>query len=529
MTLIEKEKLRVDELRRYRILDSAREGTFDRITTLAANLLNVPHSCVSLIDADRNWFKSIVGFDVEEIPRSGGLCERTIKSGTLHHLADAIGDPEAASHPLVASEGGVRFYAGVPLVGGDGHAIGTLCVFGSEPRGLTEQEAAWLIQLGEFTMHEIEVRRMRLELEHTEGALLQAQRLGSIGLVASGVAHDFNNLLAGILGNVELLKLEIPCGSTARELVNEIGVVANRSAELVGQVLAHAGREGTEESQPVDFNALVRQTRYMLDSVVHENTLLEVKLYSDPVVVDGTPASLRQLVMNLITNASEAYEGEPGTVQLRTAIVEDQAVLTIEDQGKGLTPEARERMFEPLFTTKSTGRGLGLAVVKRIVDSPGVTIDVKSEPSEGTRVVVSLPLSAGSTSNELVGIREAPSGQGTILVIDDEQAILNVTRRILSRSDYEVLCALGGAEGIRLLKEHRDDVAAVILDMSMPVLSGVDTLVELRRVSSDLKVILSSGHTEDKARMKFSEHAIAGFLKKPYGFNELLDLVAATV
>lgn len=526
MTTLKKERARVEAVKRYRILDSEREGTFDRITALAASILDVPHAVVSLVDVDRSWFKSVVGVDASEIPRAPGLCERALCEEGLFHLKNARLDPEAGCNPLVDSEGGIRFYAGVALRTPDGFAIGTLCVFGPEPRDLSDHERTWLHKLAEFTMHEIESRRMRLELRHTENALLQAQRLGSIGLVASGVAHDFNNLLGGIVGNVELLKGEVESGSTASELVSEIGAVANRSAELVGQVLAFAGRED-DSCGPVDLNALVEQTRYMLSSVVDDNTQLELELADEEVIVDGNAASMRQLIMNLITNASEAYAGKPGTVRLTTSQVGDRIFMTVRDEGMGLSPEVREHMFEPLFTTKDEGRGLGLAVVKRILEAQGTNIDVESELGQGTTIRVSLPTSTApleASAPEKSRSAIAP-GEGAILVIDDEQSILNVTRRILTRSDYKVVCALGGLEGIDLLKEHKGDVRAVLLDMSMPVLSGEETLTQLRKIAPDLKVILSSGHTEEQARSKFLDHEISGFLKKPYGLSELLEMV----
>ena len=526
MTTIEKERARVEAVNRYRILDSEREGNFDRITALAASILGVPHAVVSLADVDRLWFKSVVGLEAEEVPRASGLCERALTEDRLFHLEDARLDPVASRHPLVDTEDGIRFYAGIALRTSDGFAIGILCVFGPTPRGLSESECAWLEQLAEFTMHEIESRRMRLELKHTEEALLKAQRLGSIGLIASGVAHDFNNLLGGIIGNVELLREEVEPGSVAAGLVDEVCTVARRSSELVGQVLAFAGRED-EPHGPFDLNALVEQTRYMLESVVSENTRLELDLTSDSVVVDCNAASIRQLIMNLVTNASEAYEGEAGVVSLATRLDGDQACLTVEDRGVGLEPSVREHMFEPLFTTKDAGRGLGLAVVKRILDTEGTSIDVQSEAGVGTKITVSMSASdaeLGANAEPTSALTSTP-GDGSILVIDDEQAILNVTRRILSRAEYKVICALGGPDGIDLLQEHKDSVCAVLLDMSMPVMSGEETLVELRRIAPDLKVILSSGHTEEQARTKFSGHEIDGFLKKPYGLGELLKMV----
>ncbi len=521
----------MEAVRRYRILDSNREGTFDRITKLAASILDVPRACVNIVDADRSWFKSVSGFEADEISRAPGLCEATILSEEIFHVKDAREDSVAKTHPLVTVEDGIRFYVGSPLRTAEGLVIGTLCAFGPQPRELTANERKWMVQLADFAMHEIESRRVRLELRDTEGALRQAQRLGSIGLVASGVAHDFNNLLSGIIGNVELLKQEIAEGTSARELVDEVHDVSRRSSELVGQVLAHAGSEEVAECVPIDLNALVEQTRYMLESVIHENTLLELDLTPKSIVVDGNSAALRQLIMNLITNASEAYDGKFGVVRLSAALVGDRAHISVADSGKGLSSEAREQMFEPFFTTKDSGRGLGLAVIKRILDNTSTTIDFESKLGIGTVFTVTMPLSSSDVAEPSAINQEKPvEARGeTIMVVDDEHAVLTVARRILQSRGYEVLEAEDGMSAIKLLTEHKGEIAAVLLDMSMPTMSGEETLIELKKIDADLKVILSSGHTEEQARSKFTDHELAGFLKKPYGLTDLLEMTAAVL
>lgn len=528
MPTSEIESSRIEALQRYHILDTKCESTFDRITALTASILGVPYSCVSLVDHTRVWFKSRNGVDAVEVPRVPGLCDTAIEQDAVYHLRDAREDPIAKSNPLVDAEGGIRFYVGVPLKTSDGYKIGTLCAFGPEPRDLPADEESWIAELGDFVMHEIEARRVRSELEHTEGALLQAQRLGSIGLVASGVAHDFNNLLCGIIGNAGLLQAEVSEAGHARKLVDEIDTVARRAAELVGQVLAYAGREEGDVHVPVDVNSLVQQTRYMLDSVIQDRTRLELSLTPGPAVVVANPASVRQLIMNLITNASESYEGQTGIVRLSTKRIDDKVQLTVEDHGCGMTPDMAERIFEPFYTSKAEGRGLGLAVARRILESANGDIVVESKPGQGTRFRVTLPASDDRAVNESApsesGGRSA--GAGTVLVVDDQTAILNVARRILRRADYSVLCATDGMEAIRLLDSNRDKIGVALLDMSMPVLSGADTLVELRKIVPGLRIILSSGHTEEQVRAKFDSLEIDGFLKKPYGPGELLEKIS---
>ncbi|MEM7352816.1 MAG: ATP-binding protein, partial [Acidobacteriota bacterium] len=373
--------IRVAALERYGILDTPSETTFDIITTMLSEMLQVPHACVSLVDRNRVWFKSTVGVEVREVDREAGFCSTLVVTDEdVRHIEDASEHPETEGNSLVCGESGIRFYAGAPLCTPDGHRIGTLCAFGPTPRGITDTERTSLRNLATLVMHEIELRSMRQRLERTEAALRQAQRLESVGLVASGVAHDFNNLLSGILGNAQLLRRRLDGNEDGQELLNEIETTGRRAADLVEQVLAYAGRGEDSPSAPTDLNALVYETHHMVQASIDDGTEIDLDLADGLPAVLGQSTGLRQLVLNLLTNASEAC-GEAGKVQLATRLdtTTGRIVMTVGDNGHGIADEAKERIFEPFFSSKTGGRGLGLAICHRIVEQHTGTIEVESE------------------------------------------------------------------------------------------------------------------------------------------------------
>ncbi len=526
------ERDRLAALHRYEILDSPKEATFDRIVSLLARFLDVPSACVSLVDKERTWFKAAHGVSAVEVPRDPGLCETAIESDGVLYLPDASVDPRSKENRLVRAENGIRFYVGAPLKTTDGFRIGTLCAFCSKPRELSDRELMCISDLAALVMHEIENRRGRRQLERTEVALRNSQRLESVGMVAGGVAHDFNNLLGGILGNAGLLRRELANPELAQEFLDEIELITRRAADLAGQVLAYIGKEGDDFNLPVDVNKVVRETSMMLDAALSNQTNLEFELSDDPLVARTNRTALQQMIMNLITNASESHEGASGRVQLSTAkdANTNEILIRVSDNGSGMEPETRELIFDPFFTTKKAGKGLGLAVVHRILSLCGGTARVDTAPGEGTSIELRLPASpeeeADPSSQQLSDTDW--SGEGTVLMIDDEEPLLKMTGRILNGAGFEVLAASNGHQAVEMFEEHGERLSAIILDLSMPTMNGPDTLRALRKSAGrdfDIPVILSSGHTEREATSQFEDCVIGGFLKKPYSIEELLSII----
>ena len=526
----ESDGYRVAALQRYGILDTPKEDTFDIITSMVSEMLSVPHACVSLVAEERVWFKSAFGVEAEQVDREPGFCSSLVKSSEdVRHIEDASKHPETLNNSLTCGPPNIRFYAGAPLCTPEGYRIGTLCAFGPKPRGLTPTERISLRNLSVLVMHEIELRRAQQELQRTEEALNQSQRLESVGMVASGVAHDFNNLLGGILGAAELLRGELDEHRIGNELIEEILTTGKRAADLAGQVLAYAGHSAQSPFLPSDLNALVRETHRMLSTSLATRVPIHLSLAENLPAVRGQSTGLRQVVMNLLTNASEACATNEGQIWLKTLPSQDgqHVLLTVTDSGPGMTEETVRRIFEPFFSSKTGSRGLGLAICGRILEQHDATIDVESKVGYGTTFRIKLPATTDQTApeNPKELSAQAPDSKGRILVVDDEKVICEVARRCLKKSGYEVTVAYGGAEALEILAQSSSPYDALLLDWNMPEVDGVQVMDQLRQDGSTLPIILSSGHTKQAAQQRISDHTIHHFLKKPFRLDELLGAV----
>ncbi len=375
--------------------------------------------------------------------------------------------------------------------------------------------------------------RERLELEQ---ALARSQRLESLGVLAGGIAHDFNNLLTVVLGQADLLQNMVSAG-TARQLVNGIIEAAQRAASLTAQMLAYAGRRELGPRTPVDLSELVKELRALLDAALSKRGHIELTL-SDDCVVLGNRATLTQVVMNLLTNASDALGGESGNIRVRTTrLLEVDAhwkvalgenyqtdqtwiLLQVEDSGCGMDEATQARVFEPFFSTKPKGHGLGLAACSGIVKTHGGAVRVASQLGHGSTFSVLLP-----ASDELPAARTpqpaTPAHQGTrqVLVVDDEPQVRALLRAALTAHDYQVDEAENGLSALEALA--RSTPSVVLLDMTMPDLSGVEVLRRLRASGSTVPVVLSSGYHD--AVLDVDPASFQGFLIKPYTVEELLQ------
>ena len=408
-----------------------------------------------------------------------------------------------------------------------------------EARSFSDDEIALLQGVADQAALAIRNARLIDERRRSEEQMRNAQKLESLGVLAGGIAHDFNNLLVGVLGNAGLALLELPEGSPAHQPIRDIEISAQRAAELTRQMLAYSGR-GRFRVEAVDLSAVVEEMSQLLRRVISKQTQLSLRLarHLPAVVADAT--QLRQVVMNLITNASDALGEASGTVTLETGTVTaDRAMLAstyldeqlppgeyvyldVGDTGSGMDQATAARMFEPFFTTKFTGRGLGLAAVLGIVRGHRGAIAVDSAPGEGTRCRVLLPASARKAQASIPATG-APldRGAGLVLLVDDEEAVRALARRVLERSGYEVIEAENGEEALRHVERHGSALRAVVLDLTMPGQGGEVTLQRLRERRPDLPVIVSSGYVPEE------EGSMAGvpFLAKPYKPSDLVEVV----
>ena len=384
--------------------------------------------------------------------------------------------------------------------------------------------------------------RLADENRKIEAQMRHVQKLESLGVLAGGIAHDFNNILLAILGNAELAVLRLPAGSPAQNNLQQIEKAARRAADLAQQMLAYSGK-GQFVVEPLDANALITEMHHILGVSISKKVEMHLNLAGDLPLFEGDATQIRQIIMNLVINASEAIGEDTGTIEITTGSVEcardylagiwlydsleagTYVYLEIADTGCGMDQQTLAKLFDPFFTTKFTGRGLGMAAVLGIVRGHHGAIVVNSEPGNGTRFKLLLParcnLSAAKPQEPVTESGRLSKGSGTILLVDDEQIILDLGRDMLEDLGYDVLTAENGAVALDVFKSHRNEVVCIILDLTMPQLDGEQTFRELRRIDPQVRVIMSSGFNEQEVTRKFGGQGLAGFIKKPYKFVDL--------
>jgi PAS domain S-box-containing protein len=376
------------------------------------------------------------------------------------------------------------------------------------------------------------------ERRQLQEQLRQTQRLESVGLLAGGVAHDFNNLLTGILGNASLAAAGLEPTNRVQAYLEDVISASRRAARLTQQLLAYAGK-GRVVSEHLDLSKLVEDLVPLVRPSMPAGVQLALDLAPAPIEADA--GQIHQIVMNLVINASEAIDGT-GTVELKTSVETADArachglapgryaCLTVRDTGCGMDEATLARIFEPFFSTKFTGRGLGLAAALGIVHAHQGAITVESAPGRGTTFTVWLP-ACGATPAEpkqpAVSSSDL-SGSGIILVVDDEQLVLRMAHASLEAYGYTALLASDGQSALDLFAACGGRIRAVILDLTMPGMTGEETLHHLRAAQPAMPVILASGYDGGEITERFGGQ-ISGFLQKPYTAEQLAQRIRAAL
>jgi PAS domain S-box-containing protein len=387
-----------------------------------------------------------------------------------------------------------------------------------------------------------ELKRTEAERHRLDAIVRQRQHVESLGLLAGGLAHDFSNILTVIRGNTKLARSELDPESPAQGHLGRIQSVSEYAAALTDQMLTYAGR-ATPALRPLGLSPLVRGALDLMRASIAEKNRLDVELEEKLPPVLGDATQLRQVLLNLVGNASEAVLPEGGRIEVRTgmrtlgseelagALPTDNAApgryvqLEVSDTGRGIDDEARSRIFEPFFTTRPSGRGLGLAAVFGIVSAHRGVIEVDSAPGEGTTFRVLLPVAArGAESAATPECRDGPR----ILVVDDDAGVLDLARELLSRAGFRVMTASGGSQALELLRAQPDAVDAVVLDLVMPEMDGERTLAALRRIRPSLPVVVSSGR-DGEPTVSGAEGESVLWVPKPYEPEELIERVREAV
>lgn len=391
-------------------------------------------------------------------------------------------------------------------------------------------ERLLLVTMADVTrLKEAEEQRLAVQAK-----ILDADKLESLGVLAGGVAHDFNNLLVGILSNASFVLDQVEPGSSLQDSLRDVEIAAERAAQLCQQLLAFSGR-GRFQIRELRLDELVRNCGRLLMSGLPKSTQLvaDLSFEGEAPTVDADATQMRQVLFNLVSNGAEALDGRPGRVVVQVGVTQlnsEQvarmkhgarttpgrfAFLRVKDDGGGISEEIREKVFEPFFTTKFTGRGLGLAAVQGIVQGHGGAIDVVSRLGQGTTMTVYFPLK---------GTRKATETP-LVLVVDDEKMVRAASTRALGRAGFTVEGVESGERALEFVAERGDEVSLVLLDVTMPGMSGEDTYVELRRVGFGAPILFSSGLPELSSTSFLIGDDRAHFIQKPYRSSVLVERV----
>ena len=380
------------------------------------------------------------------------------------------------------------------------------------------------------TTRDITERKQAEEQERErEEQLRESARLESLGVMAGGIAHDFNNLLTGIMGNACMLadQFHDADGSIARQIV----IAAERAADLTRQMLAFSGK-GRFVVERIDLNAMVRENLTLVRASLSRTTSVDLNLSSEQCLVEADASQIQQIVMNLLINASEAFGDRPGTVKVRTAITERvvklfspflqtavppgrYVLLEVSDSGCGMSPETLKKIFDPFFTTKFTGRGLGLAAVLGIARGHRGDIEVVTQEGSGTTFRVLLPLveeAAKPASPDMEQPETASAPAKTILVVDDEEIVRKIASVALARRGFLVLSASHGEEALQLIRAN-PEVALVILDLTMPVMTGEQAIPLIQEVHPGTRSCFPAASTKRKSRIDSRHPAFPAFCR----------------
>jgi two-component system, cell cycle sensor histidine kinase and response regulator CckA len=496
------------------------------------------------------------------IDEKGGL--RDERASRLTVQDDSLMGRILTGHlPFYKREEGPLYDAQAQVVGAGSHAVvplwdgkriyGMVSIDNALAGKPLSEEDCELLGLLASSLGALLTRQMAEEERLKLDARVQhAQKLESLGVLAGGIAHDFNNLLVGILGHSDLALMDLPEDSPVRNDIESIKSAARRASELTNQMLAYSGR-GRFVAGLHDINRIIREMAHLLEVSVSKKTELKLTFGENLPDIKADASQVRQVVMNLVTNAAEAIgDSRKGVVSVRTAlrsvagnevrsVVPGEmlsrgyyVILEVVDTGCGIAEDSRQRLFEPFFTTKFAGRGLGLAAVQGIVRGHRGAIDVASERGSGSTFRVYLPCVPGRAPADSEG-RTTDGGsaldnvKGTVLVVDDEENMRHVAELLLSRRGFSVLSAGNGRHGLEVFQRHAEDISLVVLDMTMPEMDGPETYKAIREIDPDVPIVLTSGYDEDDARRRFGDGKLAGFIQKPFQVEAMLSVVRRAI
>lgn len=475
----------------------------------------------------------ISGYTAEEFQNDPGLLNRIVhpddKDKFIHHLE--YDDNGVA--PAVCQTPDFR----IRTQSGQERWIEHICheVFDNE--GMSLGHRACNRDVTERKQGEEERLQLEQQFQH-------AQKLESLGVLTGGIAHDFNNILTVILGHCYMAREELIPDQGYKASFRQVETAANRAADLCRQMLTYAGKNPMVQTR-VNLLLLIDEVAKMLHAAIKKNVSIMLELKQDVPHIKGDTGQIQQIIMNLIINAAEAIGDSNGTIRIlltKAVFYGDQAevdtfgsfikagryaCLEVTDTGSGMDEETQKRIFEPFYTTKFTGRGLGMSAIQGIIKSHEGMLFLSSSPGFGTTFKVLFPLSESfddlvTAPAALIPFKKSGS---TILLVDDEQALRNVGAALLKSMGFTVLTAQDGCEACEIFCERGRKIDVIMLDLIMPVMGGIDTYHELRKTDTTIPIVICSGYGVESVAHVIDNDQYAGFVHKPYKPDELRNVI----
>lgn len=391
----------------------------------------------------------------------------------------------------------------------------------------------------------IEKKKEETDRQKLEMRIQNMQKLESLGVLAGGIAHDFNNLLMAIIGHAGLAMAKLPADSHIMKNLLEIEKASLRAGELCNQMLAYAGK-GKMVTHALNLSNIVSDMAMMIDAAVSKKIRVIHDLYESRAIIDADSSQIKQIIMNLVVNSSEAIGDSPGLICIEVGSVElsvsdlediwlgdtiapgEYVYLKINDNGCGMDEDTKKRIFDPFFSTKFAGRGLGLAALLGIVKAHNGGIKLISEVNKGTTVIIYFPKYIDITDDK-GNSRQAHmlhiAGKGMVLLVDDDENVLAVAKEMLETIGFRVITACDGQEAIDLFSNFKDEIQCVLLDHAMPKMDGAEAFEKIKNIKKDAVVVLSSGYSEYELEAKFKNTGYSGFIQKPYRLSDLASRI----